>query len=370
MVGTVAPASGVIGIGGPDGGADAPVATRAIQTFTIPRSFTAATGNPVPAQLSAAADKVLPGVVSIVSRLASQNASAAGTGMVLKSSGEVLTNNHVIADAATITVTVTSTGRSYPASVIGTNPTDDVAVLRLQGASGLATVPIGDSSKAGVGNSVAAVGNAEGGSPDVVSGRITALNQSITATDPGGGNAEDLSGLIKTDVAIKPGFSGGPLVSAAGDVIGMDTAATAFNEYLPTGMRAGYAIPINHAISVATALISGKTTGKATSAAHLESLGSAAGIKADGVRVRITHVATTRASTTRATGNTVLTGVHERDLRADPSTTGPLGAPGRPWPGSPGPAPKADPASHGRRPARRRPVRPATPTAGSDRNRM
>ncbi len=356
MVVAATPASSVIG--GPGGGANTPVADRAIQTFTIPRSFTAAANtNPVSAQLSAAADKVLPGVVSIVSRLASQNASAAGTGMVLKSSGEVLTNNHVIADAAAITVTVASTGRSYQASVVGTNTTDDVAVLRLQGASGLATVPIGDSAKAGVGDSVAAVGNADGGSPAVVSGRITALNQSITATDPGGGNAEELSGLIKTDVAIKPGFSGGPLVSAAGDVIGMDTAATAFNEYLPTGMRAGYAIPISHAISIATALTSG-TSAKAAPAARLESLGSlgsTAGIEAHSVQVRIT----------RATGNSVLTGVHERDLRAGASATSPLGAPGQAWPGSPGPAPKAGPARRGRRPAGRRRVRSAVPAVGA-----
>ncbi|WP_052914517.1 S1C family serine protease [Protofrankia coriariae] len=373
MVGAVSPASGVIGTdtgtAAPGGGVNAPAATRALQTFTIPDAFTAA-GSPVPAQLSAATDRVLPGVVRIFSRITSQNASAAGTGMVLNASGEVLTNNHVIADADAITVTVASSGRSYQASVVGTDTTDDVAVLRLQGASGLTAVPIGDSSRVGVGDSVAAIGNAEGGAPEIVSGRITALNQSITATDSDGRNPEDLSGLIKTDVAIRPGFSGGPLVSSAGEVIGMDTAATAFNEYLPAGLRAGYAIPISHAISVASSLSAGKSAGKTAvvSAARVEgpSARSGSGVTVD---ARLARLTLTRGST-QARVSSVLAGVYERDLRigTSPSSSGPLGTAGRPRvgapeAGSPRPrqparsAPQAGLASRGRRPARRYRIR-------------
>ncbi|WP_131746908.1 trypsin-like peptidase domain-containing protein [Frankia sp. Cppng1_Ct_nod] len=254
-VAAATPTSGVAGSA--VGAADAP--SMAIQAFTVP-GFSTANSATIGSQTSNAVQKVIPGVVSIVSRLSSQNASVAGTGMVLRSSGEVLTNNHVVQDTAGITVTVAGSGRTFTADIVGTDPTDDVAVLQLKSASGLVTVPIGDSSKVVVGDSVAAIGNAEGGAPSVVAGTVKALNQSITATDSDGGNAEQLTGLIKSDVPIKPGFSGGPLISTTGEVIGMDTAATALNEYLPAGLRAGYSIPINHAVSVAKQLESGKTT--------------------------------------------------------------------------------------------------------------
>ncbi|WP_322753865.1 S1C family serine protease [Frankia sp. Cas3] len=272
-IGTGTPASGMAG-----GLLDATIVPGpAIRTFAAPGLVTAATGSPIPSQRSGVADRVTPGVVRIVSTLASQSGSAAGTGMVLNSAGEVLTNNHVIQDAASITVTVASTGRAYPAAVVGADATNDVAVLQLRGAAGLTTVPIGDSAKISIGASVAAVGNAEGGAPTVVTGAVTALNQSITATDPGGGNAEQLTGLIRTNLAIKPGFSGGPLVSAAGQVVGMDTAATMFNEYLPAGMRAGYSIPINHAMAVAHQLEATKPAGTAGTAGGDDGRGAAAG---------------------------------------------------------------------------------------------
>ncbi len=288
-IGTVAPAAGVSG-GVIDGTV---VSGPVIRTIAVPGRFTAATSSPVPAQRSGAADRVTPGVVRIVSKLASQNGSAAGTGMVLNSAGEVLTNNHVIQDAASITVTVASTGRAYPATVVGADATDDVAVLQLRGAAGLTTVPIGDSAKVFIGDSVAAVGNAEGGAPTVVTGAVTALNQSITATDPGGGNAEQLTGLIRTNLAIKPGFSGGPLVSAAGQVVGMDTAATMFNEYLPAGMRAGYSIPINHAIAVARQLEATKPAG---TAGRDDGRGAAAGAATGSSAARVMMTATATRS--------------------------------------------------------------------------
>ncbi len=121
------------------------------------------------AQVAAAID---PGVVDIETRL--PQGIGAGTGMVLTDSGEILTNNHVIDGATQIAVTVATTGDSYDATVVGTDPTDDIAVLQLTGASGLATIPIGDSDSVKVGDSVAAIGNAggQGGEPAVAPGTV------------------------------------------------------------------------------------------------------------------------------------------------------------------------------------------------------
>ena len=174
------------------------------------------------------ANKVDPGIVDIVSTLGDQNAEAAGTGQVVTSSGEVLTNNHVIDGATSIKATDISNGRTYTAKVVGYDKSDDVAVIQLQGASGLTTVSFGDSSQVTVGQSVVALGNAggKGGTPSVATGTVTALNQSITASDEGSGSSENLTGMIETNANIQPGDSGGPLVNSAGQVIGIDTAAS------------------------------------------------------------------------------------------------------------------------------------------------
>ena len=192
------------------------------------------------------------GIVDITTVLQYQNAQAAGTGMVLTSDGEVLTNNHVVDGATSITVTVVSTGRSYAATVVGTDPTDDVAVLRLSNASGLQTARLSDTA-ARVGEAVTGVGNAGGtGTLTAAAGTVTALGQTITASDENGGNAEQLSGLIQTDAAIRAGDSGGPLFdTATGRVIGMDTAASG------GGAAQGYAIPIATAEAIAGQIESG-----------------------------------------------------------------------------------------------------------------
>ena len=161
------------------------------------------------------ANKVDPGLVDIVSTLGDQNAEAAGTGMVVTSSGEVLTNNHVIDGATSIKATDIGNGRTYTAKVVGYDKSDDVAVIQLQGASGLTTVSFGDSSQVAVGQSVVALGNAggTGGTPSVATGTVTALNQSITASDEGSGSSENLTGMIETNANIQPGDSGGSLVN-------------------------------------------------------------------------------------------------------------------------------------------------------------
>src|SRR5580700_9311530 len=177
---------------------------------------------------SAIATRTDPGLVDIVSTLGDENAEAAGTGQVMTSSGEVLTNDHVITGATSIKATDIGNGRTYTATVVGYDQTDDVAVLQLQGASGLATVSFGNSSQVASGSQVVALGNAggKGGTPSVAAGSVTALNQSITASDEDSASSEQLSGMIETNADIQPGDSGGPLVNASGQVIGMDTAAS------------------------------------------------------------------------------------------------------------------------------------------------
>ena len=207
------------------------------------------------------------GVVDITTVLGYQQASAAGTGMIVTSSGEVLTNNHVVEGATQITVTVVSTGKSYSATVVGTDATDDVAVLQLSGASSLQTASFGDSSGVSVGEAVTGVGNAggAGGTPSAASGQVVALNQQLTATDDSGGNAETLTGMIETDAPIQAGDSGGPLYDASGKIVGMDTAA-ATNGRVTT---AAYAIPIDTALSIASQIESGQSS----STVHIGSTG-------------------------------------------------------------------------------------------------
>jgi S1-C subfamily serine protease len=225
---------------------------------TIPDAGTSAAGSATSSQAQAVAAKVNPGIVDINTILGYQGGKAAGTGMVLTSSGEVLTNNHVVAGATSIQVTSVTTGRTYTAKVVGTDPADDIAVLQLQGASGLKTVSTADSSKLAVGTGVVAIGNAygAGGSPSVVTGSIIALGQTITAGDASGGAVEQLNGLIETNAALQPGDSGGPLVTSDGKVVGMNTAASSSYRF-QAASGVSFAIPINTALSIAKQMESG-----------------------------------------------------------------------------------------------------------------
>lgn len=213
--------------------------------------------NPGPAlvlSVPQVAGLIEPGVVVIDSQLGYQNAEAAGTGMVLSPAGEILTNNHVIDGATYITVTVSSTQQRYVAHVVGTDASQDVAVLQLVGASGLATIPLGNSDTVTAGQSVVAIGNAGGsGTLSVVTGSVTDTNRSITASDQSGSNSEQLSGMIEVQAPIMAGDSGGPLANRAGKVIGMDTAASA-SKYRSGRPTFGFAIPINRALSIAAQL--------------------------------------------------------------------------------------------------------------------
>jgi S1-C subfamily serine protease len=245
------------------GSAPAPAAVAPL--VPVPTRAPAFTPTPAPPTnlLSAAeiAGLVDPSVVDVDSILGFQGGTAAGTGIVLSSTGAILTNNHVIDGATRITVLIAGVGRAYTATIVGTDVAEDVAVIQIQGASGLKVAPFGDSSRVAVGDRVVALGNALGraGPPSVSQGLVVGLNRDITATDPTAGTSEDLSGLIQTTAALQPGDSGGPLVDGAGQVVGMDTAASSrvrFN----AGGGVGFAIPINHALRVAAQLRAGGAT--------------------------------------------------------------------------------------------------------------
>jgi S1-C subfamily serine protease len=209
-------------------------------------------------------NKVEPGIVIINTQLQYDSEAAAGTGMVINSDGLVLTNNHVIESSTKISATVVSTGKTYPAEVIGYDKTGDVALIRLEGASGLRTVPIGDASTVKTGTSVVALGNAEGQSAIIPAvGQITGVNKTVTASDQGGSVAtETLHGMLRTNAGIVAGDSGGPLSTTAGVVIGMDTAGDSSNDEsgsigAPSGQATGFAIPINTALAVARQIAAG-----------------------------------------------------------------------------------------------------------------
>ncbi|AEA24648.1 hypothetical protein GCM10023403_03420 [Pseudonocardia benzenivorans] len=211
------------------------------------------------------------GVVDIDTVLDYGTGRAAGTGLVLTADGEVLTNNHVVADATSITVTVVGTGASYRASVVGTDATDDVAVLRLADASGLTPAVLASSAQQAAvapGTAVTAVGNAGGvgGTPSAAPGTVLALDQAITAGDESGGDSEQLTGMIEVDAAIEAGDSGGPLY-AGGAVVGIDTAASSASSgpsfrtaALPgsSSGTVGFAIPIGTALDIAQQITSGE----------------------------------------------------------------------------------------------------------------
>lgn len=195
------------------------------------------------------------GVVVINTNLRLEDTAAAGTGMVLTSSGRILTNNHVIAGATMIRVVVPNTTRRYAARVVGYDIADDVAVLQLRGAKNLRTVTIGSSATLRVGASVTAVGNSGGiGRLLSVHGRVIRLRKSVTVQNDSG-ERHRLTGLIETSAALRPGDSGGPLLDSAGRVVGIDTAAS------PFGHRA-YAIPIASATRVTKQIVTGKASAR------------------------------------------------------------------------------------------------------------
>nr|MCW2727054.1 septum formation initiator [Aeromicrobium sp.] len=201
----------------------------------------------------ATADQEL-GLVYVNTTLDYGSGQAAGTGMVLTSDGEILTNHHVVQGATSISVQVISTGRTYDADVVGYDATHDVAVLQLDGASGLAPVTTDVEEAVQVGDTVTGVGNAfgDGGAASAAAGTVVALDQSITVSDETGGTSSRLSNLIQVDADIIAGDSGGALYDDDGEVVGMNTAASSGSSDVT-----GYAVPIAQALEIVEQVESG-----------------------------------------------------------------------------------------------------------------
>lgn len=232
--------------------------------FSGPGGATNSNTSDGPTDAAAIAHDVDPGVVDISTTVT--GGEAAGTGMVLTSDGEVLTNNHVIDGATSISVRDVGNGKTYKATVVGYDRSHDIAVLQLTNASGLSTIAPAATTVSN-GATVVAIGNAQGagGTPSYAGGAITDTNASITASDEYDGTSEKLTGLLGTDAAVQSGDSGGPLVNNAGQVVGMDTAATAGDSngfgFSDGGSAArGYAIPIATVLQVAQEIESGQSS--------------------------------------------------------------------------------------------------------------
>ncbi|WP_022903047.1 S1C family serine protease [Curtobacterium sp. B8] len=189
-----------------------------------------------------------------------ESSQAAGTGMILSSDGTVLTNNHVVQGATSITVTDETTGKEYKADVVGTDATHDVAVLKLEGASGLSTVTLDDDGGASTGDTVTDVGNAEGtGNLVAAEGTVTATDQDIQVQSESGTGTESLTGMIQIAADIVSGDSGGPVLDSEGEVVGMATAASSGSTEVT-----GFAIPISTAKSIAEKILAGESSSTIT----------------------------------------------------------------------------------------------------------
>jgi S1-C subfamily serine protease len=276
--------------------------------FSFPNFNTPST-TPTPTTTDKAAAKIAkevdPGLVDIDTGISYQDATAAGTGMILTSNGLVLTNNHVIEAATSITVRDIATNKTYTAKVLGYDVAKDVAVLKMENASGLTPVTLGNSSAVSLKEKIVGIGNAggTGGTPSYAAGTVVAKDQSITAeSDENLSGSEKLTGLLETNAAIQPGDSGGPLVTLSGKVVGMDTAASSDEGGYSFGNFAGpaaqaYSIPINTAIAVAKAI----ENGNATAAIHI---GPTAIL---GIEVDAANTTEPGAPTSTTTGVTVAT---------------------------------------------------------------
>jgi len=206
----------------------------------------------------AIAAKVDPAIVDINTVVGS--GQAAGTGEIITSNGEILTNNHVVDRSTSIEVTIAGRSQTYTAHVIGVDPSADIALIQVDGVSGLPTVSFASSSSVKVGDPIVALGNAlgQGGAPDVSQGSITALDQTITASESGS-KSEQLTGMLQSDATIYPGDSGGPLVNSSGQVVGMITAGDV-QGFRSSASTVNYAIPSDTILSVVNQIRSGQVS--------------------------------------------------------------------------------------------------------------
>lgn len=197
--------------------------------------------------ISEIANSVSKSVVSIITNTSTtgsfftgQVSQAAGTGFIISSDGYIATNKHVVANATKIGVILDDGSTYEDVELIGTDPINDFAIIKIKDVKDLTPIKIGDSKTTNIGQQVVAIGNALGTYQNsVTSGIISGKGRSLTASDSSRTTYETLSDMIQTDAAINGGNSGGPLVNAAGEVIGINTA------YASQGNNVGFAIPIN-----------------------------------------------------------------------------------------------------------------------------
>ncbi|MFC0112738.1 S1C family serine protease [Kibdelosporangium aridum] len=253
-------AAGLVGgvtgglIGGDEGATTPPASTPISQTV----------GNNTPTDVSAVANKVLPSVVQV--NVPTAQGEGIGSGVILTSDGRILTNNHVVANAGSRVTVTLNDGREFPAQIVGTDAASDLAVLQLQGASGLTPATLGDSSAVKIGDAVVAIGSPGGLQGTVTTGIVSALNRPVNISEDQGGNPFASNGrdeqtqykAIQTDASINQGNSGGPLVNANGEVIGINSAiyspvSTADGKAGSVGI--GFAIPINDAKTVINQIV-------------------------------------------------------------------------------------------------------------------
>jgi S1-C subfamily serine protease len=202
-------------------------------------------------------------IVDIDTILDDGSGAAAGTGMVLTPSGLVLTNNHVIEQATSIEAVDVGNGQTYTAQVVGYDEQRDIAVLQLEGATGLQTVRLGNSASVAVNGRVVTIGNAGGlgGTPSARSGTVLALDRAINVANEFDHSSEHLTQLIQIHGDLQPGDSGGPLISASGTVVGMDTAASTSFQFAGETARQGFAIEIDVVKRIAAQIRSGRASG-------------------------------------------------------------------------------------------------------------
>ncbi|MFU8850348.1 S1C family serine protease [Micromonospora sp. SL1-18] len=206
----------------------------------------AASAGPVPAELVTAAEKTVPGVVSV---MVGGNAasSASGSGFAIDREQHIVTNDHILAKGGSGPVTVeTSDGRRFNAEVVGREPNSDLAVLKVPASAGLSPLPLAKPNATRVGEPVLAVGSPLGLAGTVTAGIVSALNRQVRI-----GNGRHTA--VQTDASINPGNSGGPLVNARGEVVGVNTAIATIDGNGSIGI--GFAIPIDQVQQTADTII-------------------------------------------------------------------------------------------------------------------
>ncbi len=225
------------------------VSQRTVVVRILPNTSTFVTR---PADIQGVLGNLLPAVASIRAVTRAENPTfpftttesvAEGTGMVVTSTGDILTNAHVVEGARTITVTLDASGVSLPARVAAIDPSQDLALVRVSGERALPTVHFADSSTTRVGDGVIAIGYALGlaGGPTVTDGIVSALGRAVTTSSDG--SSVILENMLQTDAAINPGNSGGPLVDSSSLVVGVNTAVAGASSSGTSAQNIGFAIP-------------------------------------------------------------------------------------------------------------------------------